>query len=112
MAGDSDQLFDKLCQQLSMRAKLPGVNQVDILNLPSPLDSTLGKITRQGSITVSEFAYDLHLAQAQGKHLVKILVDKGYLYTESSGRQTICKIHFARKQKKRLPTDVWDALDF
>lgn len=110
--GGGNETFNKLCQQLNARAKLPGVTQVDILNLPPPLDNLLRKIIRQGSITVGEFTQDLHLAKGQGERLVKILIDKGYLYTESSGRQTICKIHFARKEKKRLPTDIWNSLDF
>ena len=112
MTEVSSELFDSLCYQLDARQKVAGINQMDILNLPPPLDDTLNQITRKGSITVSEFANDLHLAPEQGEHLVKILVDKGYLHTASSGQQTIYKIHFARKRKKRVPTDIWDSLDF
>ena len=86
----------------------PIIDKIEELNKNLPVVEPLGK----GSITVSEFANDLHLAPEQGEHLVKILVDKGYLHTASSGQQTIYKIHFARKRKKRVPTDIWDSLDF
>ena len=111
MAEANNDVFDGLCQQLNVQDKVAGGNQMDILNLPPPLGSTLNKITRQGSMTVTEFADDLHLTPEQGEHLVKILVDKGYLHAVTAGQQTVYKIYFAAKPKKRVSTDVWDALD-
>lgn len=112
MIETGDELFDDLCHQLDAQDKVAGINQMDILNLPSPLDNTLTRIIRKGSITVSEFANGLHLTLEQGEYLIKMLVDKGYLHTANVGQQTVCKIHFARNPKNKIDTDVWDWLDF
>jgi hypothetical protein len=110
MSEASSELFDDLCYQLDKQHKTGGINHLDILNLPPPLDSTFTRIIRQGSMTASEFASDLHLAPEQGEHLIKLLVDKGYLHAASAGPKTIYKVHFIHNQKKQISSNVWDSL--
>ncbi len=111
MSADQS-IFHTLQQEINARDKVQGISQLDILNLPPPLDSTLNSITRRGVITLSEFSQDLDMAQEQGENLAKLLVKKGYLRVVEHEDELAYKVRYAPKRKRKVPTKVWDALDF
>jgi len=112
MSKARDKTFEKLFQEIQACHQVEGINQLDILNLPAPLDTVLNSITRQGSITLSDFAGQLSLSQDQAARLSDMLVEKGYLLMVQSDNDPSFKINFAHTRKRRVPTGLFDALDF
>ncbi len=106
-------VFDELCQRIRSTPPCQGVSQLDVVNLPVPLVSVFRKAIRSGSISQADFAISLAFTQQQAAFLANLLMEKGYLSVSKGeiGSETVYKVRFVRKRKRRVPSDVWSKLD-
>ncbi len=108
-------MFDRLQRELKKRSKVEGITPADAMDLPEPLRTTMNKIMRNGSMTLSELAAELELKTAETRRLGEMLIEKGFLKSterEADG-EVIYRTRFARARKRGrgVPLEVWEALD-
>jgi len=105
--------FGYLKHEIEKRSRVRGITPVDLLNLPSSLNLVFDKIMRRGLVTLSEFATELAFTELEAEQLAKLLTRKGYLRVvdESVGSEPAYQIRFTSRQKRRIPSNIWHALD-
>ncbi|MDM8527777.1 hypothetical protein QUF58_06125 [Anaerolineales bacterium HSG24] len=104
--------FGYLQHEIETYSRVRGITPVDMLNLPGPLNLVFNKIMRSGLVTLSEFAHELTFTKPEAEQLAKLLIRKGYLrVTDESTGEPAYQIRFASKRKRRIPSNIWQALD-
>ncbi|MDM8520391.1 hypothetical protein QUF64_10115 [Anaerolineales bacterium HSG6] len=105
--------FDQLHQEIEKLARVRGITPVDMLNLPSLLNLAFDKIMKRGLVTLSEFATVLVFTESQAEQLATLLIRKGYLRVtdEATLSEPAYQIRFANKRKRRIPSNIWQALE-
>ncbi|HEX2033620.1 MAG TPA: hypothetical protein VHS99_05510 [Chloroflexota bacterium] len=72
-------MLERLQTELEHVPGVQGVTPADLLALPEPLPTLLGRALRRGSLHLDELSRQLHLSADEGARLVKLLVEKGFL---------------------------------
>jgi hypothetical protein len=128
--------FDQLQTELLALPQVKGLVPVDILSLPSSMGQAIRGLVRKKTITSGELANAIGISEPEARQAAGILVDKGYLLLveepssadqpsversdeeqqlddkqdDAAGREENgllrYRIHFARKQKSRIPIDL------
>lgn len=100
--------YDLLRQELEGWPQREGVTPIDIGDLPEPLREPLQQALRVGTTSLSEMASRLGLDQDQTRHLLALLIDKGFLVAagESPDGDSLYRINLVRRKERKLPFDL------
>jgi arginase len=100
-------MFEGLLQQLNSLPSIQGATHSNVLRLPAPIlpgVRALMKKGRNGQMPLSQIAQMLQLSQEQTLQIVRVLVEKGYLYEfVESGEEVFFRIRFGQRQGRDLP---------
>lgn len=88
-----------------------GVSMADIMTLPDDLRGLVNWIIRQQTVTLSEVV--AHIAQAEEvtRTQLETLVKQGFIQQIEEGNTLRYVPHFGHKQRKQLPTKIWQKLE-
>ena len=83
---------------ISKLSTVDGITPLDIASLPPPLDSSMRKLMRKGSMTLEEFAAENELTEKDAQRICQMLVNKGYLRAEECEQSAgvVYRTYFAR----------------
>ena len=89
-------------------SKVDGITPLDIASLPPPLDGSMRKLMRKGSMTLEEFAAENELTEEDTRHICQLLVEKGYLRAEECQQAAgvVYRTYFARAKGRAKGTDT------
>ena len=101
-------LFEELDQALGLLPVVRGILPADLLDLPESIGESLGKMVRNRSILLKEFAAEVGLPETEALHLMSILVAKGYVVEEEQEEPNGIRYHanFAQIRSRHLPLDL------
>ncbi len=103
-------MFDRLQTEIETRQRVEGITTADLLDLSPELRRIINMILRQGEMSLTEIVFELDMKPSEAKGLLDTLVEKGYLKAfEVKGEQRY-KTFLARKRRREVPLDIWEAL--
>lgn len=98
------QAYEELLKALDGLNPVDGMTPIDVLDLPDSLGKLIGKLIRDGSITLPELAAELHLQENQARKVGTLLTRKGFLYKDyRRGRGLIYRPQLVRMRKRNIP---------
>ena len=103
-------LFDRLQSEIETRQRVKGITPADLLDLSPELRRIINMIMRQKEMGLAEIVFELDMRPSEARGLLDTLVEKGYLRAfEVKGEQRY-KTFLARKRRREVPLDIWEAL--
>ncbi len=98
--------FEALRHQLNGIRQVNGVTPVDILQLPEDLHAVVRKMLKR-TMSAEELGAELLLPADQARAIGDLLVDKGFLQTETPVDGAVrYKILFTRMHTHNIPQDL------
>jgi DNA-binding transcriptional ArsR family regulator len=111
-------LFDRLQNELDIRAKEDGITALDLTELPTPLRKIMRKMLRALELNKQEIAQILsELPQEEQKEVknlaeaLDILTKQGWLIELGEGESVRYKANLRRKRGSELAADIFNKLD-
>jgi DNA-binding MarR family transcriptional regulator len=104
-------IFGRIQGEIEAREKQEGITLADLLDLSEPLRRLMGRITRQGEMTVAAAANHLGESPANARKTLDALVEKGYLERKQQQGDWVYRVRFARKRGRNIPVGIWSALE-
>ncbi len=101
-------LFDRLQGEIESREKAAGLSMADILDLPDPLRRVVNWMMKEGEVSFSQVA--AFIAEEETRRILNTLVEKGFVRELAVQPESRFKVRLARKRKKEIPLNLWDAL--
>lgn len=101
--------FHTLRQQLENIPFIQGISPVDVLALPNSIGKIIRKMTRENCLTIEQIADELDLGLDEAKDIADLLVDKGYLKSETQQKDAdspLYRVYYARMRKRNIPLDL------
>jgi DNA-binding MarR family transcriptional regulator len=95
---------------MEISPRLEGITPADLLALPPELRHLMNMILRRGEMGLAEIVLELDISPSKVSGLLDTLVEKGYLRAfEVEGEQRY-KVFLARKRRREVPLNIWEAL--
>jgi hypothetical protein len=111
-------LFDRLQNELDIRAKEDGITALDLTELPTPLRKIMRKMLRALELDKQEIAKIFNELPAEEQKEVKDLPDainilskQGWLIELGEGENVRYKPNLRRKRGSELAADIFNKLD-
>jgi len=87
-----------------------GIAMSELLDLRAPQRRIVLELTKKGA-TSAELSEKLGMEEESVKGMVETLVERGYIYeAEEKGEQKY-EVSIAKKKPKKVPLDIWGALE-
>ncbi|MEW5872745.1 MAG: hypothetical protein AB1894_26030 [Chloroflexota bacterium] len=98
------QAYEELLKALDGLSPVDGMTPIDVLNLPDDLGRLIGKLIRDGSMTLPQLASELHLQENQARKVGTLLTRKGFIYKDyHRGHGLIYRPQMVRMRKRNIP---------
>lgn len=111
-------LFDRLQNELDIRAKEDGITPLDLAELPTPLRRIMRKMLRAIELDKNEIGMIFNDLPAEERNEVKnlddalkILTKQGWLISLGESDNTRYKVNLRRKRGSELAADIFNKLD-
>lgn len=111
-------LFDRLQNELDIRAKKDGITPLDLAELPTPLRRIMRKMLRAIELDKQEIAKIFNDLPAEERKEVKnledalkILTKQGWLIALGEKNNMRYKVNLRRKRGSELAADIFNKLD-
>ena len=111
-------LFDRLQNELDIRAKEDGITPLDLAELPTPLRRIMRKMLRAIELDKNEIGQIFNDLPAEERKEVKnlddalkILTKQGWLIALGDGGNRRYKVNLRRKRGSELAADIFNKLD-
>ena len=104
-------LFDRLQQELDVRAKAAGLSMADLLELPESLRGLVNWMMRQQNVGLAQVAEFLEQDEAVAGATLATLIEKGFVREVKLHGELCYRVALAAKRGRTMPLDVWRALD-
>jgi hypothetical protein len=111
-------LFDRLQNEMDIRAKEDGITALDLTELPTPLRRIMRKMLRALELSREEIAEIFNELPSDEQKEVKdlpealnILTKQGWLIELGEGEKTRYKANLRRKRGSELAADIFNKLD-
>lgn len=104
-------IFGRVEVELDSRVKSPGLNMMDVLEMPTPLREVVQWMIRQGTVSAVETAEHLGRDQAAVRELFAPLIEKGEVVEFEIKGKPAYRVRLAAKRKRDVPADIWQALN-
>ena len=104
-------LFNRLQDELEAREQSPGLRMSDILAIGEPQCGLLNWLIRRAQVGPAEVAAFLQQEEAAARGIMADLRDKGYVREIEVRGVTTYRVRLAPKRGRRMPADLWHALD-
>jgi predicted ArsR family transcriptional regulator len=104
-------IFGRIQSEIEAQEKQEGITLADLLDLSAPLRRLMGRITREGEMTVEAAAELLGESPANARKTLDALVEKGYLERKQQRESWVYRVRFARKRGRDIPVGIWSALE-
>jgi hypothetical protein len=111
-------LFDRLQNEMDIRAKEGGITPLDLAELPTPLRRIMRKMLRAVKLDKNEIAKIYNDLPAEERKEVKnlddalkILTKQGWLIALGEGSNMRYKVNLRRKRGSELAADIFNKLD-
>jgi hypothetical protein len=111
-------LFDRLQNELDIRAKEDGITPLDLAELPTPLRRIMRKMLRAIELDKNEIGQIFNDLPAEERNEVKnlddvlqILTKQGWLIALGESGNRRYKVNLRRKRGSELAADIFNKLD-
>jgi hypothetical protein len=111
-------LFDRLQNELDIRAKEDGITPLDLAELPTPLRRVMRKMLRAIELDKNEIGKIFNDLPAEERNEVKnlddalkILTKQGWLIALGESDNMRYKVNLRRKRGSELAADIFNKLD-
>lgn len=111
-------LFDRLQNELEIRAKEDGITPLDLAELPTPLRRIMRKMLREIELDKNAIAKIFDELPAEERkevknldNALKILTKQGWLIALGERGSTSYKVNLRRKRGSELAADIFNKLD-
>ena len=111
-------LFDRLQNELDIRAKEDGITPLDLAELPTPLRRIMRKMLREIELDKNAIAKIFDELPAEERkevknlnNALKILTKQGWLIALGERGNTRYKVNLRRKRGSELAADIFNKLD-
>jgi len=87
------------------------IAMLDLLDLRTPHRRIVLELTKTGRLSSAELSEKLGMKEKAVKGMVKTLVKKGYITETMEEGEKKYEVAIARKKPKKVPLDIWSALE-
>jgi predicted transcriptional regulator len=91
--------------------KPPTRTMADLLFLPETERSLMNWLLRQQSATLAEVAAHLNQPEAMARNLLQELLNQGFIQVVESADEPQYRPKMAIRKGRKVPTNLWDALE-
>jgi len=88
-----------------------GIAMTDLLDLRAPLRRILLELTKIGRASPAELSEKLGMEEESVKGMVETLIERGYINEAVEKGEKKYEVSMARKKPKKVPLDIWGALE-
>lgn len=103
-------IFGRVEAELGSREKSPGLNMIDVLEMPEALRNLLQWMMRQEYVFAVDAASHSGTDEAAVRTLLAPLIENGNVVEFELKKRTAYRVRLARKRGRELPSDLWQAL--
>ena len=104
-------IFGRVEAELGSREKSPGLNLVDVLEMPEALRELLQWMMRQEYVFASDAAAHAGKDEAGVRALIAPLIENGNVIAFELKNKPAYRVRLARKRGRDVPSDLWQALN-
>ncbi len=104
-------IFNRVQVELDSRDKSPGLNMMDMLEMPDALRDLLQWMMKQDHVPASDIAARLGKDPAGVRTMLEPLIEKGQVVEFEIKSKLAYRVRLAAKRKRDVPSDIWQALN-
>ncbi len=104
-------LFNRLQGELEAREQSPGLRMSDLLALPEPQCGLLNWMIRHTQVDLAQAAAFLQQGEEGTRSVLADLRERGFVREIEMRGVTTYRVRLAPKRGKKMPADLWQALD-
>jgi|GEM_PF-1381428 len=106
-----DKIEEMLNAEVEKARGKKGIAMTDLLDLRTPLRRIVLELTKIGRASSAELSEKLGMEEESVKGMVESLIERGYINETVEKGEKKYEVAIARKKPKKIPLDIWGALE-
>lgn len=104
-------LFGRIQDEFKAREITPGLDMVEILDLPDQLRTVINWMLRETYVDLPQVTAYLNNDEPSARNMLDMLLDKGYIREIDMKGRVQYRVRLKPKRKHNMPANLWKALD-
>lgn len=106
-----DKIEAILSAEIEQETGKEGIAMAELLDLRVPLRKIMLELTKVGRATSAELSEKLDMSEETVNGMIEALIERGYIKEKIEQGERKYEVSLARKKLKKLPLDIWVALE-